>query len=323
MAIKPKLTDMSEHRTYSLGFYGKGTEYFKIQIVNTILSILTLSLYYPWAKERSLKYLYNKNTFEDTPFVFAGTGKEMFKGYVKALAIFVSLYGIFFYLMLNDMPGLALLIMYGGILALLPFAIHGSYRYRMAKTSWKGIRFGYTGDRGNLIGIFFKGLFFTIITFGIYSAWFAMDLRRYILSNIKVGNARFVYNGDGTDYFLLNLKGYFLTVITLGIYMFWWQKDQFDFFVNNLRLEQEGDAVFFESKATGGGFAGLMIVNFLILVFTLGLGYAWVVMRNMDFVVNNIEVSGYYSFESLQQSQADYSDATGEDMADILDLGVI
>ena len=49
--------------------------------------------------------------------------------------------------------------------------------------------------------VIFKGLFFTIITFGIYSAWFAMDLRRYILSNIKVGNARFVYNGDGTEYF--------------------------------------------------------------------------------------------------------------------------
>ena len=255
--------------------------------------------------------------------MFSGTGKEMFKGYVRALAILVALYGAFFFLMLNDMPGLALLVMYGGILALLPFAIHGSYRYRMAKSSWKGIRFGYTGDRGKLVGIFFKGLFFTIITFGIYSAWFAMDLRRYTLSNVKVGNARFVYSGDGTDYFLLNLKGYFLTVLTLGIYIFWWQKEQFDFFVNNLRLEQEDDAVFFQSKATGGGFASLMIVNFLILVFTLGLGYPWVVMRSMDFLVKNIEMSGYYSFESLQQSQADYSDATGEDMADIFDLGVI
>jgi uncharacterized membrane protein YjgN (DUF898 family) len=314
---------MAEHRSYSLAFYGKGIEYFKIQIVNTILSILTLSLYYPWAKEKSLKYLYNKSLFEDTPFVFTGTGKEMFKGYVKALAILVALYGIFFFLTLNDMPGMAVLVIYGGILALLPLAIHGSYRYRMAKTSWKGIRFGYTGELKKLVGLFFKGIFFSIITLGIYSAWFAIDLRRYVLSNIKIGNARFVYNGDGTDYFLLNLKGYFLTLITFGIYMFWWQKEQFEFFVNNLRLEQENDAVFFQSKATGGGFAGLMIVNLLILVFTLGLGYSWVVMRNMDFVMKNIEASGYYSFESLQQSQADYSDATGEDMADIFDLGVI
>jgi uncharacterized membrane protein YjgN (DUF898 family) len=322
LIAQPKPTIMAEHRNYSLAFYGKGMEYFKIQLVNIILSILTLSLYYPWAKERTLKYLYNKNTFEGTPFVFSGTGKEMFKGYVKALAILAILYGVFFYLVLNDSPGLAFLVVYGGILALLPIAIHGSYRYRMAKSSWRGIRFGYTGVQKTLIGIFFKGLFFTLITFGIYSPWFAMDLRRYLLSNISIGNARFVYTGGGTDYFTMSIKGYFLTIFTLGIYMFWWQKDQFEFFVNNLRLEQEGDAVFFRSTATGGGFARLMIVNFLILVFTLGLGFPWVVMRNIDFVMKSIEVSGYYSFESLQQWQADYSDATGEDMADILDLGV-
>jgi hypothetical protein len=39
--------------------------------------------------------------------------------------------------------------------------------------------------------------------------------------------------------------------------------------------------------------------------------------------MENIEATGYYSFESLQQSQNDFSDATAEDMADLLDLGAI
>ncbi|HUP14319.1 MAG TPA: DUF898 family protein [Niastella sp.] len=289
----------------------------------TILSILTLGLYYPWAKERNLKYLYGKNTFEETPFVFSGTGREMFNGFIKAIALLALLYGAFLYLTLNDSPGIALLVLYGGILALMPFAIHGSYRYRMAKTSWKGIRFGYTGNRNQLIGLFFKGLFFTLLTFGIYGAWFTISLRRYILSNIRVGNAQFVYSGDGNDYFWMNIKGYFLTLFTLGIYMFWWQKDQFEFFVNNLRLQQDDDAVFFRSTATGAGFAGLMIVNLLILIFTLGLGYAWVVTRTLTFAMKHIEATGYYSFESLVQSQKDFSDATADDMADLLDLGSV
>ncbi|MCU7547691.1 YjgN family protein [Chitinophagaceae bacterium LB-8] len=314
---------MKEYRSYPIAFYGKGSEYFKIQIVNTILNILTLGLYYPWAKERSLKYLYSKNTFDETPFVFSGTGKEMFKGFIKAIVILVLLYGIFTYFAMHDHLGIAALIIYGGILAITPLAIHGSYKYRMAKTSWKGIRFGYTGNRKELIILFFKGIFFTLITFGIYGAWFTIHLRRYVLSNIKVGNARFVYTGDGSDYFGLNLKGYFLSVLTLGIYSFWWQKELFEYFINNLRLEQDEDAVFFRSMATAGGFAGLLIVNALILVFTLGLGYAWVVTRTMEFVMNNIEASGYYSFESLQQAQEDYSDATADDMADILDFGFV
>jgi uncharacterized membrane protein YjgN (DUF898 family) len=314
---------MKESRSYSLAFYGSGSEYFKILIVNTILSILTLGLYYPWAKERKLKYLYSKNTFDETPFVFSGTGKEMFKGFIVAIGIFIAIYTLFAYLMLSGYMVAGMLFFYAALIALVPVALHGAYRYRMAKTSWKGIRFGYNGDRNELIGIFVKGILLTILTLGIYGSWFAMNVRRYMLSNIKVGNARFVYTGEGGDYFALNLKGYFLTILTLGIYMFWWQKDQFEFLVNNMRLEQDDDVVFFHSKATGGGFAGLMIVNLLILVFTLGLGYAWVVTRSMSFIMNNIEASGYYSFESLVQSQEEYSDATADDMADILDLGLV
>lgn len=314
---------MKEFRPYPMAFWGRGSDYFRIQIVNTILCILTLGLYYPWAKEKSLKYLYSQSTFEETPFVFSGTGKEMFKGFLKAIIILVALYGIFFYLIMNDSPVLAILVMYGGILAILPLAIHGSYRYRMAKTSWKGIRFGYTGDRGQLVALFFKGVMFTILTLGFYGPWFTISLRRYVLSNVTVGNARFSYNGDGGDFFLLNLKGYILTLLTLGIYSFWWQKDLFAYYVNNLRLEQEDDAVFFTSRATGGGFLALTVVNMLILFFTLGLGYAWVVTRSMKFVMDNIEAQGYYSFEALQQSQADYSDATADDMADLLDFGFV
>jgi uncharacterized membrane protein YjgN (DUF898 family) len=314
---------MQESRSYSMAFYGSGSEYFKILIVNTILSILTLGLYYPWAKEKKLKYLYSKNTFDETPFVFSGTGKEMFKGFIKAVGIFILIYGIVLYLALNGHVAAGLIFFYAAFIAIIPIALHGAYKYRMAKTSWKGIRFGYNGDRNELIGIFVKGILLTIVTLGIYGAWFTINIRRYILSNISAGNARFVYTGEGNDYFWLNVKGYVLTILTLGIYMFWWQKDQFDFLVNNMRLEQDEDVVFFNSKATGSGFAGLMIVNLLILVFTLGLGFAWVVTRTMSFIMNNIEASGYYSLQSLQQSQQDYNDATAEDMADILDLGIV
>ncbi len=314
---------MNEFRNYAIAFHGRGSEYFRIQIVNLILTIVTLGFYYPWAKERSLKYLYSKNTFEDTPFVFSGTGREMFRGFVKAIALLAVVYGIFAYLLFNGRLGWAMLVFYGALFAVVPLAIHGSYRYRMAKTSWRGIRFGYTGNRGELAWLFWKGTFLTLITFGLYGAWFTMNLRRYVLCNVRVGNARFAYGGDGADYFWLNFKGYLLTLFTLGIYMFWWQKDLFEYYVNNLRLEQGDDAVFFRSRATGGGFAVLTIVNLLIVVCTLGIGYAWAVTRTLEFVASNIEAAGYYSFESLLQAQAEYSDATADDMADLLDFGFV
>jgi uncharacterized membrane protein YjgN (DUF898 family) len=314
---------MKENRSYSLAFYGTGSEYFKIFIVNTILTMLTFGLYYPWAKEKKLKYLYSKSTFDETPFVFSGTGKEMFKGFIKAIGILILIYILVVYMALKGYTTSAVLFFYIVLLALIPVALHGAYKYRMAKTSWKGIRFGYTGVRKELIGMFLKGIFLTILTLGIYGSWFAINVRTYIISNIKAGDARFVYTGDGTDFFWMNFKGYLLTLLTLGIYMFWWQKDQFEFFVNNTRIEQGEDAVFLNSTATGKGFAGLMIVNLLIIVCTLGLGYAWTVTRTLHFVMNNIEASGYYSFDQLVQSQLEYSDATFEDMTELLDVGII
>ena len=48
------------HHTFS--FTGTGKEYFKIWIVNILLSIVTLGIYSAWAKVRTEKYLHG-NTF--------------------------------------------------------------------------------------------------------------------------------------------------------------------------------------------------------------------------------------------------------------------
>jgi len=59
----------------------------------------------------------------------------------------------------------------------------------------------------------------------------------------------------------------------------------------------------------------------LIFIFTLGIGFAWIQVRTLKFIANNISLSGDYSFDELQQTQQNYTDATGEDIADLLDLG--
>ena len=75
-----------ENRTeYQLAYQGKGIDLFRIGIVNFILSMLSLGLYYPWAKAKTLQYLYSQTTFEEQPFVFSGTGRECLKDLSKLL----------------------------------------------------------------------------------------------------------------------------------------------------------------------------------------------------------------------------------------------
>jgi len=308
---------------YSLSFTGKGIELFRIQIVNAILTIITLGLYYPWAKAAKLQYLYSQTVFEDHPLAFTGTGKEMFKGFVKAIIFLIVGYGLFLFLLYIKQPLIGILFFYLFLFAILPIAIHGSYKYRMAKTVWRGIRFGYVGKRKELFFLFIKGIFFTIITLGFYGAWFTIDLRRYVLGHIRIGNAEFRYKGDGAEFLWMNFKGYILTILTLGIYSFWWQKNIFDYYVNNLELYQNGRGVMFRSNATGGGFFKLLVGNFFLVIFTLGFGYSWAMVRTLRYVANNIAAIGNYSFDELQQSQQDYDNATGADLADFLDLGFV
>lgn len=314
---------LSKIKNYKLDFHGDGSTYFGILIINWLLTAVTFGFYYPWAKAKKLQYLYGETSLNGDRFEFHGTGKEMFKGFIKVIGLFLVLGGILVLFTFLKMPVLGLLLFYMAFFAILPIAIHGSYRYRMSRTSWRGIRFGYRGDRNELIKTFFKGLGLMIITFGIYGSWFVVNLRSYILGNIKFGDIKVRYEADGADYFVMNLKGYFLTLITFGIYMFWWQKDMFDFYINHLSLHKDEDSIELESTAKGGDILALSLVNMLIIIFTLGLGSAWVQIRTMKYILSNIKLEGTIDLDTINQTEENYKDATGEDIEDMLDMDFV
>ena len=77
------------------------------------------------------------------------------------------------------------------------------------------------------------------------------------------------------------------------------------------------------STVTGGGFFKLAIVNLLIIIGTLGIGYAWVVTRTMSYIFENIEMEGNIDLNLLLQTEENYKDATGEDVGDFLDMDFV
>ena len=113
-------------RSYKLEFHGKGSDFFGIIIVNWLLTLVTLGFYYPWAKANTLQYLYGETSLHGDRFAFHGTGKEMFKGFIKAIVLFGALYAVLFLFFYLEMPLVGALLFYAGIIAILPLAIHGS-----------------------------------------------------------------------------------------------------------------------------------------------------------------------------------------------------
>lgn len=311
--------------TQRLKFYGEGSKILGIVVVNLVLTILTLGLYYPWARAKMLQYTYGETEFSGSRFAFHGTGKEMFKGFIKAIAIIgalVIIYQLGIFSKNTSLTVLTSIIYFVGILVLIPIAIHGGLRYRMSRTSWRGIHFGYRGNLRELFEICIKGTLFTVVTLGIYGSWFSINVRRYLAEHVRLGNCQFSYEGDGADYFGLNFKGILLTILTLGIYSFWYARDLNHYFFNHLKMIQNDNQSTFRSNLTAGDIFITGLVNYFLVVFTLGIGTPWAIIRQMRMVLNNVELEGIFDPDNVEQTEENYNDATGEDMLDMLDIGL-
>lgn len=313
--------DIKQKQNYFLEFHGKGSEFFSIMIVNWLLTLVTLGLYYPWARAKRLRYTYGQTALNNERFHFAGTGKEMFRGFIKIILLYIVIVAIYALLLTTaKSPVLAVLALYLCIFAIIPFAIHGSFRYKMSRTSYRGIRFGYRGDQKELAVNFYKWVLLTIVTLGIYSSWMQMNLRRYTHQNIRYGNVAFSNDADGGEYFWIIFKGYLLTLITLGIYSFWWLSEIFEYYIDNMEMTKDDQKIKCHSTATGGGFFELLVINLLITVFTFGLGKAWADIRTQKFIWDNIKMEGDINIDEINQTEEEYTNALGEDAMDFFEI---
>ena len=82
-----------------------------------------------------------------------------------------------------------------------------------------------------------------------------------------------------------------------------------------------GDATF-KLNATAGSLISLVVVNLLILIFTLGIGRPLIQQRLIRYMCNRLEVIGTIDVARIAQSQAAL-DRSGEGLADAFDLGVV
>lgn len=82
-------TPPDEPYQYNFYFYGTGSEYFRIWIVNLLLTIITLGIYSPWAKVRRLRYFYGNTELNDESFDFTANPKRILIGRLIAIGVYL------------------------------------------------------------------------------------------------------------------------------------------------------------------------------------------------------------------------------------------
>ena len=159
--------DMQHSATHQLPieFTGSGSEYFRIWIVNLLLMFVTFGLYYPWAKVRRLRYFYANTLVGGEPLGFHADPKKMFKGYflVGILFALYSAAGNF-----SAFAGFMALVI---VAAMCPALLKSSMQFRLANTSWRGLRFHFKGSVGGgyraVMPLFVPGLVILAAVVGI------------------------------------------------------------------------------------------------------------------------------------------------------------
>lgn len=125
-----------------LRFTGSGSEYFRIWIVNLLLTLLTLTLYAPFAKVRRLRWQYANTLVDDQPLAFHGDPWKMLRGHLLIL-VFAGVYAG-----AGRLSATAGLAASAALAALWPALWQASLRFRLANTSWRGVRLQFTGSLG-------------------------------------------------------------------------------------------------------------------------------------------------------------------------------
>ncbi len=152
----PGLTREPRDHHLSVQFTGSGSEYFRIWIVNLLLVLVTLGIYFPWAKVRRLRYFYGSTEVAGAPLDFHGDPKKMLRGYLLTGAL-VLLYSV-----AGNFSAFAGLVAFVLIAALWPALFKSSMQFRMANTSWRGLRFRFKGDVAGayraMVPLFIPGL---------------------------------------------------------------------------------------------------------------------------------------------------------------------
>ncbi|KQQ96500.1 YjgN family protein [Massilia sp. Leaf139] len=216
-----------EQRILAFGFSGSGGEYFRIWIVNLLLSVATLGIYSAWAKVRRLQYFDRNTTLGGAGFDFHGEPKPILRGRILAVVLLAAYQYAFGFSLVFGM------VVAGLLLAGLPFMMRGALRFRLGHTSWRGLRFQFTGSvplayvsylapiavfllPGVMVALLGQTRW-SLLPFALYIAWPAMFcwMKRYQFGHVAYGDQPSSADLSLGEFFEIYVRGLWMAAIPI------------------------------------------------------------------------------------------------------------
>lgn len=339
-------------------FHGKAGEYFKIWIVNLLLSIVTLGIYSAWAKVRTNRYFYSNTEVDGHRFKYLAEPMQILRGRLVAVALFGLFYLLAFF---NPIAGLVL----GLILAALtPFIVVIGVRFKMRMTSYRNVRFNFKGKAGDAFINFVLMPFLAVFTFYLLFPYVLKRIDLFLVENTTFGDQK-VNSGLSTgEYYVASfLSGIMFGIIfligaavlggafgiaTIGagaaeeevsgaaailgqVVFFALYFTAFavssSYYTAKIRNHIYNSSAFvdcarFTSEVSFGSLFILRVTNLIAIIFTLGMALPWVMVRNARFFADATKVHILSGIDNAIDTHIDSKSAVAEEAATLFDIDI-
>jgi uncharacterized membrane protein YjgN (DUF898 family) len=352
----------SESRTASrthlpFEFRGSGAEYFRIWIVNLLLTIVTFGIYSAWAKVRRLRYFYGNTYLDGHPFEFHGRPWAIFKGRVIVFVAYLL------FAIASQLNPLIVLVMVPLAIFGVPWIILKSRLFQTRMSSYRNVRFNFHGTYGDALKVFVGWYLLVLVTLGIlFPAWVRKRVE-YSLDNAAYGTQKWSFLTSTGRFYKFCLITFGLGVAAYLVFLFLYIG-----LVTTVRGAPGGGATtplamlaalgptvwltmlvaaavslaiwgYYQASFLNASFGGVQIggnylrsnlqiaplvwiyvTNLLGVVFTLGLFYPWAKVRQTRYQLENMAVDSDGNLSGFMADASPKTSALGEEAGDFFDV---
>jgi uncharacterized membrane protein YjgN (DUF898 family) len=333
-ATGPEPVPEATRREHGFEFRGTGGEYFRIWIVNLLLTLVTLGIYSAWAKVRTLRYFAASTRVDGASFAYVADPLAILKG-----RLLVFGFGVIYFVassispVLEGVAGLAMLL-------LIPWAIVKSLAFRAHNTVWREIRFRHHAPWSAGFGAFLGFPALGVLSAGLVYPYAVWKQRRLIVDFAAFGTTPFRLASAPRDFYRM-FAGAIGIVALAGLLvaaalaagaspwvaflpaapLYFLLAGYFSSRTANLTWEgAQLGAHRLSSRVPALGLSAIYLTNAVAIVVSLGLLVPWAKIRVVRFRLGHMSVHAAGDLEAFAAAEAKEVASLGAELGEALDL---
>lgn len=321
-----------------LEFRGKGGEYFRIWIVNVLLSIVTLGIYSAWAKVRTARYFYANTYLDETNFRYLGAPVAILKGRAIAVA------ALMLYVLATQYGPATATVFWIALFVAAPYFVIRALAFNRKVSAYKNIQFRFKASYREAFTVMYVWPLLGVLTLGILIPFAWLKLDQFLARHSSYGTTKFDYIATYLNYggivlvaiilyvmaSMMFLAAYsvapvlvenFTEAIALaGVFIFfmYFKVRLINIYYSSLALAGHR----FDASISVHGFAAMYLVNGLLSVVTIGLYLPVAKVNIARYVCSNISMLPDGRLDNFVAAENENVSALGEEFASAFDLDV-